>query len=90
MYENFLAVYNRWPDEMDEHFSLRQMGVLLETQMKRQERQGKLNAAYIWSTIFGDEKSNGSPSSDGPNVQRTKNQRSMSHFGIAVTEGGEE
>lgn len=87
MYENFMAEYNLLPYEMDERFSLRQMSLLLQAQMKRQERQGKLNAAHIWSMVSGDEKSKSSTSHTKAN---SKDEKPMSHFGIAVTEGGEE
>jgi hypothetical protein len=86
MYENFLAEYHLFPDEVDERFSLRQMSLLLQAQMTRQERQGKLNAAQIWSMVFGNDKKQ--DSSQGS--QNKKEEKPMSHFGIAVTEGGED
>jgi hypothetical protein len=86
MYENFLAEYHLFPDEVDEKFSLRQMSLLLQAQMTRQERQGKMNAAHIWSMVFGDDKKQESSQSS----QDKKEEKPMSHFGIAVTEGGED
>jgi hypothetical protein len=87
MYEAFMAEYGIFPDEVDNRFSLRQMSILIQAQNKRKELLSKLQAQHIWSVVFGNDNKQGAI---GSNAQTTKDEKSMSHFGIGVSEGGEE